>query len=161
MAFVQAAGEAKNRGWIQRPNSQAENADSDPCDIKDDGPGTTSPHPYNLGPNWEDRGVIQSQQFPSSSRFWMVDINKDRKAEFVAVDKDQNFRFWWNGGPSGANWVPFVEGQKLDYCLIPRGGICQPANGRGRCSRTARGSSPDVSGDVLVASCAATWPAGR
>ncbi|GAA0954798.1 GDSL-type esterase/lipase family protein [Nonomuraea longicatena] len=111
MAFVRAAGEAKNRGWIQRPNSPAENADSDPCDIKDDGPGTSSPHPYDLGPNWQDRGVIQAQQFPSSSRFWMIDVNKDRKAEFVAVDKDQNFRFWWNGGPSGANWVPFVEGQ--------------------------------------------------
>ncbi|SDH91685.1 Repeat domain-containing protein [Sinosporangium album] len=110
-AFVRAAEQANGKSWIRTANPQAPNAGSHPCGIKDEGPGLPVPTPFNLGPNWQDRGVIQSQQFPSSSRFWMVDINKDRKAEFVAVDKDQKFRFWWNGGPSGANWVPFVEGQ--------------------------------------------------
>ncbi|MEV7011225.1 FG-GAP-like repeat-containing protein [Streptosporangium sp. NPDC051022] len=112
-AFVKAAGQARDRGWIWEPNPQAEDKASDACGIQDDGPGDSpgEEEVSKLGRYWEDRGVIQAQQFPSDSRFWMVDINKDRKAEFVVVDKDQNFRFWWNSGPSGKNWMPFVEGQ--------------------------------------------------
>ncbi|MFC0865640.1 NPP1 family protein [Sphaerimonospora cavernae] len=110
-AFVKAAGEARDNGWIRKPGPQAPNAGSHPCGLKDDGAGIPVPSQKNLGPNWEDRGVIQAKEFPSSSRFWMVDVNKDRKAEFVVVDKNQNFRFWWNGGPSGKTWTPFVEGQ--------------------------------------------------
>ncbi|MFD4350385.1 FG-GAP-like repeat-containing protein [Streptomyces coelicoflavus] len=113
-AFVDAVRQAKDKGWIQKPNPQAPDAGSHPCGLKDDGSGTGGAEPTKpdkLGPGWDDRGVIQSRQFPSSNRFWMVDVNKDRKAEFVTVDKDQNFRFWWNGGPSGEKWVPFVEGK--------------------------------------------------
>ncbi|RBQ18552.1 hypothetical protein DP939_18815 [Spongiactinospora rosea] len=117
-AFVAAAGKANDKNWIRRPNPQAPDAGSDPCGMKDDGPGR-EPHPPNrLGPGWDDRGVIQAQQFPSSSRFWMVDINKDRKAEFVTVDANQAIRFWWNGGPSGDKWTPFVEG-KISYVPQP------------------------------------------
>jgi molecular chaperone DnaK len=72
----------------------------------------TSPAPRQLGPGWQDRGIIQDTQFPSTNRFWMVDIDKNRRAEFVAVGPDQKFRFWWNSGPSGRNnWVPFTPGQ--------------------------------------------------
>ncbi|GII86139.1 hypothetical protein Ssi03_41290 [Sphaerisporangium siamense] len=112
-AFVKAAGQANDRGWLRRARPQAPDAGSDPCGMRDDGDGigTGGSDPNKLGQGWEDRGVIQARQYPSSSRFWMVDINKDRKAEFVAVDKDQNFRFWWNSGPSGKDWTPFVEGQ--------------------------------------------------
>ncbi|GAA4237966.1 hypothetical protein GCM10022254_51960 [Actinomadura meridiana] len=110
-AFVKAAGQANERGWIRQPTAQADNAGSNPCGLKDDGPGQTPPAQNKLGQHWDDRGVIQAQQFSSSNRFWMVDINKDGKAEYVTVDKDQNFRFWWNSGPSGKNWTPFVEGQ--------------------------------------------------
>lgn len=81
---------------------------------REDGDGTGGAgktNPNRLGPDWDDRGVIQAQEFPSTSRFWMVDINKDRKAEFVAVDENQNFRFWRNRGPAGKDWVPFVEGK--------------------------------------------------
>ncbi|MFF4078321.1 protein kinase [Streptomyces sp. NPDC001777] len=64
-----------------------------------------------LGAGWEDRGVIQPQKFPSTSTFWMVNINpEDPKTEFVVVDKDQKFRFWWNKGPSDTGWNPFVPG---------------------------------------------------
>ncbi|PZG53199.1 hypothetical protein C1I98_05820 [Spongiactinospora gelatinilytica] len=110
-AFVKAAAEAKGRGYFTRLKAQAEDVDRDPCGMEDYGEGLPVPGANKLGPNWEDRGVIQAQQFPSSSRFWMIDINKDRKAEFVTVDDKQNFRFWWNSGPSGDNaWTPFVEG---------------------------------------------------
>ncbi|MDF5756365.1 FG-GAP-like repeat-containing protein [Spongiactinospora sp. TRM90649] len=106
-AFVKAAEHAGERGWI--PNDVAEQGSvPDACGIQDDGPGGGD---SKLGRHWEDHGVIQATQFPSSSRFWLTDVNKDRKAEFVVVDKDQNFRFWWNGGPSGNGWVPMVEGQ--------------------------------------------------
>ncbi|MDK0519220.1 protein kinase [Streptomyces sp. ML-6] len=64
------------------------------------------------GAGWEDRGVIQPEKFPSTSTFWVVNINpEDPKAEFVAVDKDQTFRFWWNNGPSDTGWKPFSPGQ--------------------------------------------------
>ncbi|MFE6777494.1 FG-GAP-like repeat-containing protein [Streptomyces sp. NPDC057702] len=46
----------------------------------------------------EDKGVIPPEKFPSSNTFWLVDINKDKKAEYLTVDKAQNFAFWWNGG---------------------------------------------------------------
>ncbi|RBQ15126.1 hypothetical protein DP939_37640 [Spongiactinospora rosea] len=110
-AFVKAADQARDNTWLEPVNPQAANTPSNPCGIKDYGPGAPPPASGKLGPNWDDRGVIQAQEFPSSNRFWMVDINKDGKAEFVTVDKDQNFRFWWNGGPSGTKWVPFVEGE--------------------------------------------------
>ncbi|GAA0945351.1 NPP1 family protein [Nonomuraea longicatena] len=113
-AFVKAARQAKDRGLIRKPHPQAPDASTDPCGMLDRGDGVSNPPPHDpnlLGPHWDDRGVIQSTQFPSTNRFWMVDVNKDGKAEFVTVDKDQNFRFWWNGGPSGKDWVPFVEGQ--------------------------------------------------
>ncbi|WP_204021056.1 NPP1 family protein [Sinosporangium siamense] len=112
-AFVKAAREAKDRGLIRQPHPMAPNAGDNPCKGEDFGDGITVPQPdptNKLGPHWDDRGVIQATQFPSSNRFWMVDINKDGKAEFVTVDPHQNFRFWWNGGPSGTHWVPFVEG---------------------------------------------------
>ncbi|MFB6500529.1 protein kinase [Streptomyces sp. NPDC002466] len=71
-------------------------------DVKTNGPGA----------DWEDRGVIQPEKFPSTSTFRMVNINpEDPKAEFVVVDKDQNFRFWWNNGPSGTGWKPFSPGK--------------------------------------------------
>ncbi|MFI7536759.1 GDSL-type esterase/lipase family protein [Streptosporangium sp. NPDC049376] len=110
-AFVKAAGQASDRGWLRPPAEQDPGQVSDACGgPRDDGTGTGD-NSSKLGPNWEDRGVIQDQQYPNTSRFWMVDVNKDRKAEFVAVDEKQNFRFWWNSGPSGKNWMPFVEGQ--------------------------------------------------
>ncbi|MFI0422980.1 NPP1 family protein [Spongiactinospora sp. 9N601] len=112
-AFVKAARQANDRKWILPPNAQAPNAGSHPCGMEDLGSGAEEveeTNPNKLGPNWDDRGVIQDVQYPSSTRFMMVDINKDRKAEFVTVDKDQNVRFWWNSGPSGRKWVPFVEG---------------------------------------------------
>jgi lysophospholipase L1-like esterase len=113
-AFVKAAGEANKKGWIVEPGPMAPNAGDHPCGSQDHGSGseeTGESNPNKLGTGWDDRGVIQDKQYPSSSRFMMVDINKDRKAEFVAVDKEQNVRFWWNSGPSGKDWVPFVEGQ--------------------------------------------------
>ncbi|MEV8639058.1 GDSL-type esterase/lipase family protein [Streptosporangium sp. NPDC051023] len=112
-AFAKAAAEAKAKNWIRKANPPAPDATNHPCGLEDRGDGTETgeSNPNRLGQGWEDRGVIQSQQFPSNSRFWMVDINKDRKAEFVVVDTDQKFRFWWNGGPSGTNWVPFTQGQ--------------------------------------------------
>ncbi|QXJ23900.1 VCBS repeat-containing protein [Actinomadura graeca] len=109
-AFVKAANEANGQGRLVDPVYQKSEEVSDACGITDDGTGTDDKS-SKLGPHWEDRGVIQAKQFPSSDKFWLVDINQDRKAEFVAVDKNQNFRFWWNGGPSGKAWVPFVEGQ--------------------------------------------------
>ncbi|WP_243726200.1 FG-GAP-like repeat-containing protein [Actinomadura rubrisoli] len=109
-AFVKAATEANEQGWIPNPVYQDSGEVSDACGMKDDGTGTDD-NSSKLGPNWEDRAVIQAQQYPSTNRFWMVDINKDGKAEFVTVDKDQNFRFWWNSGPSGKAWTPFVEGK--------------------------------------------------
>ncbi|GII87803.1 hypothetical protein Ssi03_57930 [Sphaerisporangium siamense] len=110
-AFGKAAEEANDHGWIQEPNPPAANVGSSPCGSKDDGAGLPVDGNNKLGEGWDDRGVIQARQFPSSSRFWLTDVNKDRKAEFVVVDKDQNFRFWWNGGPSGDDWIPMVEGQ--------------------------------------------------
>ncbi|MFI0425147.1 GDSL-type esterase/lipase family protein [Spongiactinospora sp. 9N601] len=112
-AFAAAAAEAKAKNWIRKANPQAPNAANHPCGLEDHGDGTETgeSNPNKLGQHWEDRGVIQKEQFSSTSRFWMVDINKDRKAEFVVVDKDQKFQFWWNGGPSGTNWVPFTPGQ--------------------------------------------------
>ncbi|MFC4049312.1 GDSL-type esterase/lipase family protein [Actinomadura syzygii] len=109
-AFVKAANEANAQGRILDPVYQDSGEVSDACGITDGGTGTDDKS-SKLGTHWDDRGVIQAKQFPSTDRFWMVDINQDRKAEFVTVDKNQNFRFWWNGGPSGNAWVPFVEGQ--------------------------------------------------
>ncbi|MDJ1132990.1 GDSL-type esterase/lipase family protein [Streptomyces iconiensis] len=109
-AFAATAASAKSSGWIRKPNPEAPNAGSHPCGLKDDGTGAV-PGGGDLGGKWSDSGVIQSKEFRSSNRFWLVDINKDSKAEFVTVDKDQNMRFWWNGGPSGSKWVPFVEGE--------------------------------------------------
>ncbi|WP_131738384.1 DUF1986 domain-containing protein [Actinomadura roseirufa] len=111
-AFVKAAEHASEQHLIPEPSEQDPDEVSDACGTKDDGSGGTGDNgPGKLGEGWDDRGVVQSQQFPSNSRFWMTDINKDHKAEFVVVGPDQKFRFWWNGGPSGKNWVPFVEGQ--------------------------------------------------
>lgn len=81
---------------------------------ENDGAGENRPKetkPTKLGPGWQDRGVIQKKQFPSSNQFWLVDIDKDQKAEFVTVDKGQRFRFWWNPGPSGTKWSPLAEGE--------------------------------------------------
>ncbi|MFI2029921.1 FG-GAP-like repeat-containing protein [Streptomyces buecherae] len=114
-AFASAARKAKGNGWIaSRPEAMADNAGSHPCGFEDHGRGkdpSGADDSNRLGAGWDDRGVIQNKQYPSSSRFWMVDINKDRKAEFVAVDDKQNIRFWWNSGPSGRAWTPFVEGE--------------------------------------------------
>ncbi|MET9918389.1 protein kinase [Streptomyces sp. NPDC006435] len=62
------------------------------------------------GAGWEDRGIIQPEKFPSTSTFRMVNIDLDTRTEFVVVDKDQKFRFWWNRGPSDTGWNPFVPG---------------------------------------------------
>ncbi|MFD8823401.1 protein kinase [Streptomyces sp. NPDC059605] len=71
-------------------------------DAETDGPGA----------DWEGRGVIQPMKFPSTSTFRMVNINpEDPKAEFVVVDKDKTFRFWWNNGPSGTGWKSFTPGK--------------------------------------------------
>ncbi|WP_246006708.1 FG-GAP-like repeat-containing protein [Actinomadura pelletieri] len=109
-AFVKAADHANEQGLIPDTVEQDPDEVPDACGITDDGTGTGDGS-SKLGKHWEDRNVIQAQQFPSSNRFWMVDVNKDGKAEYVTVDKDQNFRFWWNSGPSGKDWTPFVEGQ--------------------------------------------------
>jgi lysophospholipase L1-like esterase len=101
-AFVRSFNRAAGLGWIRQPNSL---------------PGT-EPAACNGGSGgapaqdsrWEDRGVIQSTDYPNESH-WMVDINKDGKAEFVSVDAKQNIRFWWNSGPSGKDWKPFVAGE--------------------------------------------------
>ncbi|WP_147268040.1 FG-GAP-like repeat-containing protein [Spongiactinospora rosea] len=111
-AFVQAAGTAMSRGWVYTPNPQASDEWSNPCGLRDDGRGkpVPGPAPNKLGEGWDDAGVINWTEYPSTNRFWVVDINKDRKAEFVTVYPDQTFRFWWNSGPSGEGWMPFVEG---------------------------------------------------
>jgi lysophospholipase L1-like esterase len=109
-AFVKAATRALDAGWIAPPNPQAANAASNPCGLKDDGAGGTAANKF--GPNWEDHGVIQAENHPNNESHWLVDINKDGKAELVTVDPSQHFRFWWNSGPSGTStWTPFVEGQ--------------------------------------------------
>ncbi|GAA4660669.1 FG-GAP-like repeat-containing protein [Streptomyces youssoufiensis] len=46
----------------------------------------------------EDSGVIPPEEFPATNTFWLADINGDEKAEYLTVDKNQNFEFWWNGG---------------------------------------------------------------
>ncbi|MCX4971094.1 FG-GAP-like repeat-containing protein [Streptomyces sp. NBC_00654] len=112
-AFLKAANVANDRRWILEPVGQVPEgaSDADSCPTRDDGTGAGDNGSSQLGPGWDDHGVIQAQQFPSTNRFWMVDVNKDRKAEFVTVDEKQNFRFWWNSGPSGKNWTPFIEGE--------------------------------------------------
>ncbi|MFB4289669.1 NPP1 family protein [Nonomuraea sp. ATR24] len=145
-AFVKAAREAMGKNWIRKPHAMAANAGSNPCGLVDHGPGLHVPTSDKLGTGWEDRGVIQETQFPSSNRFWMVDINQDRKAEFVTVDTNQNFRFWWNSGPSGSKWVPFVEGT---HSYKPPGGAV------GNMLRFA-----DVDGDGFP-DCLTVWLTGQ
>lgn len=115
-AFVKAAREARDARYIGQPNAAPEAA-SNPCGLKDDGAGgVTSKTP---GTGWQDRGVIQPTNFPNESH-WILDINKDGKAEFVSVDASQHFRFWWNSGPSGiSGWKPMVEGESS---YAPRAG---------------------------------------
>ncbi|MGK5642453.1 FG-GAP repeat domain-containing protein [Streptomyces sp. URMC 126] len=55
--------------------------------------GSRTPSPVR-----EDGGVTPPERFPATDTFWLVDLNQDRKAEYLAVAKDQTFRFWWNGG---------------------------------------------------------------
>jgi lysophospholipase L1-like esterase len=107
-AFVRAAGEALSRGYV-RPPTPAPDAASNPCGLKDDGAGGTSQ--WNLGSGWADHGVIQPTDLPKDESRWLVDINQDGRAELVSVDPSQHFRFWWNSGPSGTGWKPFVEGK--------------------------------------------------
>ncbi|MEV8454645.1 protein kinase [Streptomyces sp. NPDC052095] len=71
-------------------------------------PGTKSTAPSKLGAGWEDRGVIQGKDFPSTNTFWMADIDGDGKEDFLSVDKDQNVQLYRNHGPSDADWKPFT-----------------------------------------------------
>ncbi|GIM94809.1 hypothetical protein Ato02nite_066020 [Paractinoplanes toevensis] len=108
-AFVRAGGEALSRGYIRQPNA-APNAAANPCGLTDDGAGGVASQ-WNLGAGWEDHGVVQGTDLPKDESRWLVDINRDGKAELVSVDPSQHFRFWWNSGPSGTGWKPFVEGR--------------------------------------------------
>ncbi|MFF3788021.1 FG-GAP-like repeat-containing protein [Streptomyces sp. NPDC001933] len=49
-------------------------------------------------PTQNDSGVIPPEEFPATNKFWLVDINDDKKAEYVTVSKNQDWKFWWNGG---------------------------------------------------------------
>jgi hypothetical protein len=111
LLLISGDGEAQYRSGTETPSTPSTSGTPSSSEV-------TKPPPRQLGPGWEDRGVIQDTQFPSTNRFWMVDINKDNKAEFVSVDQDQKFRFWWNGGPSGRDWIPFVAG-KNSYIPAP------------------------------------------
>ncbi|MDF5752424.1 FG-GAP-like repeat-containing protein [Spongiactinospora sp. TRM90649] len=110
-AFAKAAVEARDRNWIRPPNPQAPDAGSNPCGSWDDGSGGPETDPYDLGQYWEGRGIIQSQVRPDAVKLWMVDIDRDRKAEQVVVKRDGSFKFYWNGGPDGDDWKPFTEGE--------------------------------------------------
>ncbi|MGW1432502.1 protein kinase domain-containing protein [Streptomyces sp. NPDC002431] len=78
------------------------------------GPGSKDTAPSKLGAGWEDRGVIQSKEFPSTDTFWMADIDGDGKEDFLSVDKDQNVRLYRNHGPSDTAWKPFTL-EKTSY----------------------------------------------
>jgi lysophospholipase L1-like esterase len=109
-AFVKAAREAKDAGLLRQPNAAPE-AEVHPCGLADDGAGGTgSSSSKSPGANWEDRGVVQSTDYPNESH-WMVDFNRDGKADFISVDKNQNMRLWFNGGPNGAGWNPYLPAQ--------------------------------------------------
>ncbi len=64
--------------------------------------GSSTPEPPQKG--GEDSGAIPPDKFPAGNTFWLVDLDEDGKAEYLTVDKNQNFEFWWNGG---------VEDQRL------------------------------------------------
>ncbi|WP_426497909.1 FG-GAP-like repeat-containing protein [Streptomyces sp. D54] len=55
------------------------------------GSNTPSPHRPGVG------GSLPGD-FPATNKFWFFDINKDQKADYVTVYKNQKFELWWNGG---------------------------------------------------------------
>ncbi|MER5279893.1 FG-GAP-like repeat-containing protein [Streptomyces sp. NPDC002809] len=57
------------------------------------GTGAIAPDPAR-----KETRAIPPRMFPTTTRFWMVDINGNGMAEYVAVDMNQRFRFWWNDG---------------------------------------------------------------
>ncbi|MEU3706303.1 FG-GAP-like repeat-containing protein [Streptomyces anulatus] len=59
------------------------------------------------------------EDFPDTNRFWFFDINKDRKADYVTVYKNQKFKLWWNGGTKDNRLRP-GDFHKNSYVPAPR-----------------------------------------
>ncbi|MEU2668045.1 FG-GAP-like repeat-containing protein [Streptomyces sp. NPDC007164] len=70
-------------------------------------------------PPRQNAGVAPPEDFPATNKFWFFDINKDRKADYVTVYKDQKFRFWWNGGTKD-NHLRIGEYHKNSYVPASR-----------------------------------------
>ncbi|GAA2663761.1 FG-GAP-like repeat-containing protein [Streptomyces lunalinharesii] len=74
--------------WKSTENSPA--ADPEPPIA---GTGSSTPNPIQ-----EEGGATPPDKFPATNKFWLVDLNQDKKAEYITVDKSQKWKFWWNGG---------------------------------------------------------------
>ncbi|UZI30835.1 alpha/beta fold hydrolase [Streptomyces sp. VB1] len=69
-------------------------------------------------PPRQDGGINLPEDFPATNTFWFFDINKDRKADYVTVYKNQTFKFWWNGGIKD-NRLRIGEYHKNSYVPAP------------------------------------------
>lgn len=83
--------------WSPRAGSPA--ADAEPS-----APATASITP---SPARNHNRVTPPSTFPATTRFWMIDINGNGMAEYVAVDTNQRFRFWWNDSSEGSLFPTF------------------------------------------------------
>ncbi|WP_406188136.1 FG-GAP-like repeat-containing protein [Streptomyces anulatus] len=93
--------------------SDAESSDpTSTSPVADTGSSTPSP-------TRQDVGVNLPEDFPATNKFWFFDINKDKRADYVTVYKDQHFKFWWNGGIKD-NRLRTGEPHKNSYVPAPR-----------------------------------------
>ncbi|MFE3382345.1 FG-GAP-like repeat-containing protein [Streptomyces anulatus] len=65
---------------------------------RSDTPGPTQTGSNTPSPPQPGTGGNLAEDFPATNKFWFFDINKDLKADYVTVYKNQKFKFWWNGG---------------------------------------------------------------
>ncbi|MFF9481824.1 FG-GAP-like repeat-containing protein [Streptomyces sp. NPDC014733] len=90
--------------WRSTADGLAPSGLSSPDPVLPPDDSTPLAEPTDTGPadpKPKQNGVTPPGRFPAGTAFWLVDINLDGKADYVAVGKDQKFQFWWNGGIKG------------------------------------------------------------
>ncbi|MFE7466238.1 FG-GAP-like repeat-containing protein [Streptomyces sp. NPDC057499] len=105
--------------WESDADSSGSNPQSPVAATSLDTPGPTQKGSSTSSPSQQDSGVNPPEDFPATNKFWFFDINKDQKADYVTVYKNQEFKFWWNGGIKD-NRLRVGDYHKNSYVPAPR-----------------------------------------
>lgn len=107
--FLSGAQGAIERGWIQEPDADGEL----PAGCR--GPDTAGGYLGSLAgttdSNWQDTGAWFPAGLAAGNTYRFADVNGDNRSDLIAVNPDQSWTVYLNGGPTSANtWSNWQQG---------------------------------------------------